>query len=247
MITNPDPPSVASALGSSVELAWIPLGAGQHVVKFSGKLYEALTAFIARRPPCDIYHAALTITVSDGRYTVEMTPIPDGQGERRGVVAEGPVGLKVLGRFRLFRYEIRRWRGGVIPDANQAMNTTIVSTDESCAQHLLDILPGVPTAVWGRDELHAGEMWNSNSVIAWLLAAGDLDTSRLQPPPRGRAPGWSSGPVVAAREPRAAPIHDYSVTSGTTANRRSRVRRPARGGSQDGSRLPGSRHNTGRG
>lgn len=50
MITNPDPPSVASALGSSVELAWIPLGAGQHVVKFSGKLYEALTAFIGRRP-----------------------------------------------------------------------------------------------------------------------------------------------------------------------------------------------------
>ncbi len=155
-----------------------------------------------------------------------MTPIPDGHGERRGVVAEGPVGLKVLGRFRLFRYEIRRWRGGVIPDANQAMNTTIVSTDESCAQHLLDILPRVPTAVWGRDELHAGEMWNSNSVIGWLLATGHLDTSRLQPPPRGRAPGWSSGPVVAAREPRAA-----------QPNRRSRVRRPARGGSQDGSRV----------
>ena len=216
MNTEPNPPSAEPRSGSSVELAWIPLGAGQHVVKFSGKLYEALTASVGRRPACDIYHAALTITVPDGRYTVEMTPIPDGHGERRGVVAEGPVGLKVLGRFRLFRYEIRRWRGGVIPDANQAMNATIVSTDESCAQHLLDILPRVPTAVWGPDELHAGEMWNSNSVIAWLLATGHLDTSRLQPPPRGRAPGWSSGLVVAARELKAAPIDDNSVTSGAT-------------------------------
>jgi hypothetical protein len=55
----------------------------------------------------------------------------------------------------------------------------------------------VPRPVWGRDELKAGEMWNSNSVIAWLIASAGLPTERLQPPPNGRAPGWNAGLVVA--------------------------------------------------
>ena len=33
---------------------------------------------------------------------------------------------------------------------------------------LIDLLPAVPTQVWGRDEARAGEMWNSNSVVALL-------------------------------------------------------------------------------
>ena len=209
MNTDVDPSAIDTGSGASVELAWIPLGAGQHIVKFSGKLYEAMAAFIARRPACDIYHAALTITVPEGRYTIEMTPIPDEHGDQRGVVAEGPVGLKMLRRFRIFRYEIRRWNGGLIPDANEALNPTIVTTDQTTAQLLLAILPRVPTAVWGRDELHAGEMWNSNSVIAWVLARGHVDTARLRPPPHGRAPGWNSGLVVAARQPSTARIGDH--------------------------------------
>ena len=32
------------------------------------------------------------------------------------------------------------------------------------ARRLLDLVATVPTPVWGRDELDAGEMWNSNSV-----------------------------------------------------------------------------------
>ena len=35
---------------------------------------------------------------------------------------------------------------------------------------------------WGRDELATGEMWNSNSVIAWTLARSGIDTEPVQPP-----------------------------------------------------------------
>jgi hypothetical protein len=45
-----------------------------------------------------------------------------------------------------------------------------------------------------------GEMWNSNSVIAWLLARAGLDTDTIQPPAGGRAPGWNAGLVVAGRD-----------------------------------------------
>jgi hypothetical protein len=54
--------------------------------------------------------------------------------------------------------------------------------------------------VWGRDELHAGEWWNSNSFIAWLLARTGLDTDAIQPPAGGRAPGWDAGLVLARRQ-----------------------------------------------
>jgi hypothetical protein len=54
--------------------------------------------------------------------------------------------------------------------------------------------------VWGRDELRAGEMWNSNSVVAWLIAQTGLDTETIEPPVGGRAPGWNAGVVVARRQ-----------------------------------------------
>src|SRR4051794_31464315 len=91
---------------AAVELHWIPLGAGGHSVRFNGIVYEAVTAAVHGRPRCDIYHCALSITRPDGTYWVEMTPVPDVFGHERGVVATGPVGMRVLGRSRLFRYEI---------------------------------------------------------------------------------------------------------------------------------------------
>jgi hypothetical protein len=42
-------------------------------------------------------------------------------------------------------------------------------------------------------------MWNSNSVIAWLIARTGLDAEAIQPPTGGRAPGWNAGLVVARR------------------------------------------------
>jgi hypothetical protein len=64
---------------------------------------------------------------------------------------------------------------------------------------MLALDSSVPTPVWGRDQLHAGEMWNSNSVIAWLIARSGLDAETIRPPRGGHAPGWDAGLVVADR------------------------------------------------
>jgi len=185
----------------AVDLYWIPLGAGAHVVKVSGKLFEAVSALVQRRGRCDLYHSALEVYVPEGRFVLEQTPIPDLHGEQRGVVAEGPVGTRWAGRFRLFRYEIRRWQEGRIPDLHEAVSSPVRLTDDlTRARRILDLLPSVPTPVWGRDEFDAGEMWNSNSVISWVLARSGADIATVHPPSRGRAPGWDAGLVVAARD-----------------------------------------------
>jgi hypothetical protein len=75
-----------------------------------------------------------------------------------------------------------------------------LSSNAADARRLLELVPDVPTLVWGRDELRAGEMWNSNSVVSWLLARGGLDTEMIRPPTGGRAPGWKAG-LVAAKRP----------------------------------------------
>jgi hypothetical protein len=177
------------------------LGAGGHLVRLNGKVYEAIAALREHRPRCDLYHSALTVDVPDGRFVSESAPIRDQRGRERGVVAEGPVGTRWAGRFRLFRYEIRRWRGGSIPDADEAVSSPIhVASDLVRAQRVLDLVPSVPTPVWGRDELHTGDMWNSNSLTSWLLVRAGVDTEPIHPPSGGRAPGWDAGVVVARRE-----------------------------------------------
>ena len=183
----------------SVDLYWIPLGADADVVRISGKLFEFVTACGHRRPRRSLYHSALLVHVPEGRFVIEQAPIPDLHGERRGVVAEGPVGTRWAGRFRLFRYEIRRWREGRIPDLHSAVESPVRLTHELAqARRVLDVVPLVPTPVWGRDELHLGEMWNSNSVIAWVLSSSGCDITRVAPPDGGRAPGWKAGVVAGA-------------------------------------------------
>ena len=146
---------------AGVELYWLPLGAGGHSVRLNGKVFEAVAAWRGRRERCDLYHAGLQVYLPEERFVIEQAPAW-GEGSRRGVVAEGPVGLRALGRFRLFRYEIRRWRDGTIPDIAEAVDSPRrLGDDPLQARRLLDLVPQVPTPVWGRDELHAGEMWNS--------------------------------------------------------------------------------------
>ena len=189
---------------TGVDLYWLPLGAGGHSVRINGEVYEALTAFLARRPTCDLYHSALIVTLPEARFTIESAPIPDLRGDRRGVVAEGAVGSRRLARSRLFRYELRCWRGGVIPDLVEAVDSPRRLTDDpQVAQLVLDLMPSVPTPVWGRDELGAGEMWNSNSVVSWLLVCAGLEIEEIRPPAGGRAPGWDAGIVVARRHRKA--------------------------------------------
>jgi hypothetical protein len=149
----------------------------------------------------DLYHSALEITLPGNRFIIESAPIPNLRGSERGVVAEGPVGIHWLGRFQLFRYEIRVWRDGSIPDLNYAVSSPVrVATDVERAKRVIELAPRVPTPVWGRDELGTGDMWNSNSLISWLLAGAGIETDRLQPPAGGRAPGWDAGLIVAGRQ-----------------------------------------------
>ena len=185
---------------AAVDLYWLPLGAGGHFVRLNGRVYEAIASRLSRRPACDLYHSALQVEVPEGRFVIEQTPVPDLSGGDRGVVAGGAVGSRWAGRLRLFRYEIRVWRGGHIPDVAEAVDSSQrLTAEERLARRLLDVVTQVPTPVWGRDELGTGEMWNSNSVISWVIARSGLDAESIRPPAGGRAPGWRAGLVVSRR------------------------------------------------
>jgi hypothetical protein len=168
-------------------------------VRWNGRIFEAVAAGLARRPVCDLYHSALEVRVPEGRFVVEQTPAL-GNSAPRGVVAEGSVGSRAAGRFQILRYELRLWQNGVIADVAEAVESPRrLSNDPRRAQLLLDLVPSVPTPTWGRDELDAGEMWNSNSFISWLIASSGLAAESIRPPDGGRAPGWNAGLVVARR------------------------------------------------
>jgi hypothetical protein len=186
--------------GPGIDLYWLPLGAGGHSVRLNGRAFEAVAARLAHRGPCDLYHSALEVRAPEGRFVIEMAPVRDGSGGRRGVVSEGAVGARLAGRLRIFRYEVRRWCDGVIPDAEEAVESPRrLTSDAALARHVLDLVPRAPTPVWGRDELRAGEMWNSNSLTSWLLARAGLAAEAIHLPAGGRAPGWHAGLVVARR------------------------------------------------
>lgn len=182
-----------------------------------------------RRGQCDVYHSALEVCLPTGRFMIEMTPIPAGPGGERGVVAEGPVGVRWLRRLRIFRYEVRRGRDGVIPDLDYAVASPArVTEDSEVAQRVFDLLAIVPTPVWGRDELHAGEMWSCNSIISWVLVRAGIVINDISLPPHGRAPGWDAGVTVARRTAVAdtdqtavlpGPPDERNKPAGTTAAR----------------------------
>jgi len=170
-------------------------------VRLNGRVFEAVVSRIEQRPACDLYHSALEVRVPEGRFVVEQTPASADGAERHGAVAGGAVGAGWARRLRVFRYEVRRWRDGIIPDVAEAVESPqCLSKDLDRAHRLLELVPRVPTPVWGRDELRAGEMWNSNSIISWLVAASGLDGESIRPPAGGRAPGWNAGLVVARRD-----------------------------------------------
>jgi len=186
---------------AAIDLYWLPLGAGGHSVRLNGRVFEVFAARLERRDRCDLYHSALEVLVPEGRFVIEMTPAQSSDGSHRRAVAEGAVGTRAAGRFRIFRYEVRRWRGGAIPDVAEAVESPQrLSEDPDCARRLLELVPRTPTPVWGRDELHAGEMWNSNSLISWLIARSGLEPEAIRVPSGGRAPGWRAGIVVARRQ-----------------------------------------------
>jgi hypothetical protein len=171
---------------------------------------------LQHRGRADLCHSALEVYVPEGRFVIEQAPAWGVSGQRR-VVAAGPVGTRAAGRFRLFRYEVRRWRDGVIPDVAEAVEIPRrLSDDAEQARRLLELVPQVPTRVWSRDEIGAGEMWNSNSIVSWLIARTGLEAESISPPAGGRAPSWRAGIVMAhpqpAEEPRPRVKSDRSAT-----------------------------------
>ena len=152
-----------------MDLYWLPLGAGGHSVRLNGQVFEFLAARLQRRPPCDLYHSALVVRAPEDRFVIESAPVLRGDGDVIPVIAEAVESPRRL------------------------------ATDSELARRVLELVPSVPTPVWGRDELGAGEMWNSNSVISWLITRCGLDAESIRPPKGGRAPGWHAGVVVARR------------------------------------------------
>lgn len=109
---------------AAVDLYRLPLGAGGHSVRFNGLVFEAVAARIHHRTMADLYHSALEVHPGDGRrFVIEMAPSADARPDERGVVAEGPVGARWARRLRIFRYEVRLWRDGVLPDVSEAVDS----------------------------------------------------------------------------------------------------------------------------
>ena len=193
---------MTTAIRDSIDLYWLPLGAGGHSVRMNGRVFEAVQAWRTNRPRAALYHAALEVESDGTRLVIEFAPVPR-HGVDRGVTVTGAVGSRLLRGFRLFTYELRCWRDGVIPDVNEAVASPLrVSDDPAVVQRLLALVPSVPPHVWGRDELVTGEMWTSNSAISWLLACSGVAVDAVSLPPGGRAPGWDAGVIAARREQR---------------------------------------------
>jgi hypothetical protein len=215
---HPPGGSMATNRCDSVDLYWLPLGAGGRLVRWNGRVYERLAAHAARRRPQELYHTALEVHLHGDKYVIEMGPVWNLHQPARGVVVEGPVGVRSLGRLRTFRYEVRCWRNGAIPDVAEAVaSPQRVSSDPQRAGQVLRLVHLIPPLTWGRDELRLGDMWNSNSLVAWLLARSGHVMEYLVPPTGGRAPGWVAGIALAARQ---AP----TVSSWPSSSAPSRVR-----------------------
>jgi hypothetical protein len=201
-----------------IDLYWLPLGAGSRVVRSNGRLYEWLLAHREHRPAADLYHAALVMELDGTSYAAEVAPVWNVNRNERGAVREGPVGAGWLGRFRAFRYEVRCWPGGFIPDIAYAVELpTRITNDPGQVRAVLDTLPRVPPLIWGRDQLRTGDMWNSNSVVSWALACTGHDVAKIAPPAGGRAPGWRAGLILAQRQ-FADPTQGQRARTPTTAH-----------------------------
>lgn len=185
---------------AEVQLWWLPVGAGGHVVVHTSRWWERFHALLEHRPEQPLFHSALIVIRAREEYVIEMAPAWGKHSPSHGVVASGPVGLRFLGRLRLFRYEVRCWRQGILPDRQYAVESPVVfPLTDAAAANLLARTAAVPPHIWGRpvngstQTGGATDMWNSNSLTSWLLQGAGLDAARIGPPRGGRAPGWAAG------------------------------------------------------
>ena len=189
----------------AVDLYWLPLGAGapsgSHLVGLAGKMYEALSAAVeltaAARPlPRRSRDSTGRRMLRHRGRPVTGRPWGEPRGRcrrpRRHPFCRRPAALSLRNPLLVQRPHRGCRRGSRESDPAHRRTGVI-------ARRLLELGPEAPTPVWGRDELRAGDMWNSNSVISWLLARAGLPVQDVSLPPDGRAPGWEAGIVVARR------------------------------------------------
>ena len=178
--------------GSSVDLFWIPVGAGTHFQRYSLVLYEELVARWARRRRLGLLHAALKVCVAGDRFTIEAAPASGGPNPSGEVT--GPVGSTWAGRLRLFRYQVYVRPGDRLSDQAWAVAPPIPLThDAGVASRILDLATQVPAYTWGRRRPGHSEMWTSDSTVSWLLLRAGIESGEIGVPAGYRAPGWVSG------------------------------------------------------
>jgi hypothetical protein len=192
--------AMSSSVGrSAIDLCWLPLGAGGHSVRLNGRIFEWVAARIEHRDRCDLYHSALEVRARQGRFVIEQAPAWSEGGER-GVVAVGSVGTRAAGRFRLFRYEIRRWRDGLSRTSPRRSKARVGSvTTPTVLGGYSSLCPRCRRRSGSRRTPHRRDV-DSNSLISWLIARSGLEVDSVARPTGGRAPGWRAGIVVAHRE-----------------------------------------------
>ena len=188
------PPQVDAA----IDLYWLPLGAGGHSVRVNGKNLRSGRR-VARpsrslrplplRPPG--VRARGTIRDRAGTGVGRRRPRRHYQGRRRNTRGPTFPALPLRDPALARRGHPGRRRGGREPSPPERRSRLRASAARAGAA-------GANARI-GIDELGAGEMWNSNSTISWLLARTGLDVEAIQPPARGRAPGWQAGIVIARR------------------------------------------------
>jgi len=183
---------------TAVNLFWLPLGGDECSGRSNGRVFEAYAARRRHRPERDLYLSVLEVTLGPDHFVIETTPVRDDQEADQGGVSEGPVGAGRLGRSPLLRYEVRRsFDGASSEDAGAANRPSCVGRDGANARHLLGLVPQIPDLTWGRDQLGAGDAWNSNLMVAWLLGRSGHHVRDVVPPPHCRAPGWAAGLALA--------------------------------------------------
>ena len=115
---------------------------------------------------------------------------------RRG----GPGRSRAPGRLRLFRYEVRCWRDGSIPDVAEAVESPRRLTDDATmATGCSGSCRGADPRVGAR---RAGRRGHVELQLGDRLAARPrrAPSAAVAPPAGGRAPGWDAGIAAAHRD-----------------------------------------------
>ena len=171
---------------SGIDLYWLPLGAGGHSVRLNGLVFEAIAARLAAPgPPTSTTRRSRSTCRRDGR---DRAGAGVGRERRPGRRRRGSVGTRAAGRFRLFRYEVRRWRDGVIPDLAEAVESPRrLSDDRDLRAAVARARAGVADASLGsRRAAHGRDVELELAHLLAVVRSGlDVDSIRL---PRAGAP-----------------------------------------------------------